>query len=327
MSKKIAQQEIASQVEADSKTVPEKRERRSGIYFTAKRIASTATFAAIAIVCKLIGKTLMLTPSFTVSFIYIPWLIAGAYLGPICGPIVGLVSDLIGNTIFGTPLIPLTVVSNTLFPLPIALIFRFAKKGNVYIKTICGSVASLVVCTLGIGSLALYTAYGYSESMNFFEYLIAFRSPQVGVLAVNITVLCLLVAPLQRVGLYPKSGESDGALAFAVGIVVSYALYAAAMITITAQQLGNAPAYVILSAAYALVTLLLVLSRSGGGLRVALIILAAAAALTIALTATITAGITYWLKYILSAAAVLFVAALTAAALVAQKRRARRKKI
>ena len=84
MSNKHTQQEIASQVEAEvNEATPEKRAVKRGRHSAAKKTATAAMFAAIAIVCKLIGKTLMLTPSFTVSFIYLPWLISGATLGPI----------------------------------------------------------------------------------------------------------------------------------------------------------------------------------------------------------------------------------------------------
>lgn len=328
MSKDRTQQEIASQVEAETcDATPEKRARKRGKYFTAAMIAKTATFVAIAIVCKLIGKTLMLTPSFTISFIYLPWLIAGASLGPVGGMTVGLLSDVLGNLIFGTPLNPLTVVSNTLFPLPIALMFALSKRGNVYVKTVCGALASLALCTLGIGSFALYWYYGYIETMNFFAYVALYRLPQVGVLAVNIVAMCLLVRPLQKAGLYLEQEKAEGGrLAFALGLVVAYALFAAALITVTASGMGNAPTYIILSAIYLLFDLFMISARAEGGVKTALIVGEVLTALVMILTLTISGGITLWLKYTLSAAAVAAAAGITAVVLV-RRSRARRKNI
>lgn len=326
MSNDNTQQEIASQVEAEKiQATPEKREKKRGSYFTASRIASIATFTAIAIVCKLIGKTLMLTPSFTVSFIYLPWLIAGAYLGPLAGMTVGLVSDVLGNMVFGTALNPLTMVSNTLFPLPIALIFKFFKRGNVYIKTICGAVISLFICTLGIGSLALYLYY-YSVDYSFFEYVYIYRLPQVGVLAVNIVALCLLVSPLQKAKLYPVSDKSKyDALIFGLGLIIAYALFAAALITVTVNKLGNIPTYIILSAIYVLLNLFLVSSRVHGKVKTVLI-LCELLAVIVAVIAAFDVSITeIWLKYILSAAAAAITLALGIIVVVLRTRRARRK--
>ena len=328
MSKNTTQQEIASQVEAEvHEATPEKRAATRGKRSAAKKIASAATFAAIAIVCKLIGKTLMLTPSFTVSFIYLPWLIAGASLGPVYGMTVGLVSDLLGNLIFGTPLNPLTAVSNTLFPLPIALIYRLPIKGHDYVKTIGGALASLVLCTLGIGSFALYWYYGYIGSMSFIEYILIYRLPQVGVVAVNIVALCLLVRPLGRVGLYPVGRHEDaGMSALVVAVLVLYALFAAAMLAVTINGPGTAPTYVILSAVYSLFNILALMPQTRGRLKTALLVCATLAALVIALTATITAGgVQTWLKYILSAAAITAAATGIAAAIVLQGRARRRK--
>lgn len=328
---KDTQQEIASQVEAkENRATPEKRGKWRGKHSAAARIATTATFTAIAVICKLIGKTLMLTPSFTVSFIYIPWLIAGATLGPIGGMAVGLSSDLLGNIILGagTSINPLTIVSNTLFPLPIALIFKLHKGGNVYVKTICGALISLAVCTLGVGSFALYWFYGYIDTLSFPEYIGLYRLPQIAVLAINIAALCMLVRPLQKAGLYPVGeGGGDGRLMLAFGTIVSYALFAAALIAVTVSNTGSAPVYVILSAVYLLLNMFMIGVHVHGEFKTVLIICEVLAALTIALTATIASGdVQVWLKYILSAAAIAAAVGFTAALLVARrKRRARRK--
>lgn len=172
-------------------------------YFTSRKITLLAVFVAMALVMKLIGKSLTITPTFTVTFIYLPWLLSGVVLGPIGGMIVGGVSDVLGNLVFGSPFIPLTFVSNTLFPLPIALIYKFVPIKNDYVKCSLGALCSLLLCTLGIGSLALWQYYGYYEGMSFFHYLVVFRMPQVGVFAINAGVLLALIRPLQNVGIYP----------------------------------------------------------------------------------------------------------------------------
>lgn len=333
---KITQQEIASQVNAEvtdvstNQAAPEmqiKNPERKSQYFTARKIATLAMFVAIALVCKLIGKSLTLTPTFTVSFIYIPWLMSGALLGPVAGMIVGFCSDIIGNAVFASPLNPLTLLSNTLFPLPIALIYKLSKdRGNDYAKSLLGLIASLVMCTLGIGSVALYWFYGYYESMNFFSYLLVYRTPQVGVLCVNAVVLMLLLRPLQSVGLYPRSTASASGAKIAVyaNIFVSFALYAAAMITVTIKGYGSAPTYVILSAIYALITLIgaLVFVRRTDKSTFALAVSIITALLIIALTATIASDkVHIVLKYILSA---LFVLSAVGATVFLSVRRAAR---
>lgn len=316
---KNTQQEIASQVKAEvtdvsnNQAAPEmhvKDPERKSKYFTARKIATLAMFTAIALVCKLIGKSLMLTPTFTVSFIYIPWLISGALLGPVAGMTVGFCSDLIGNFIFATVPNPLTLVSNTLFPLPIALIYKLSgNRGNDYVKTLLGTLASLVACTLGIGSVALYLFYGYYESMGFFTYLLLQRTPQVGVLCVNAAVLLLLIRPLASVGLYPrsKSGTSGRKFAIYANIFVSYALYAAALLVVTIKGYGAAPVYTVLTAVYVLVTLisaLIFIKRKN--VKFALAAGITLTLLVIALTATIASDkVNIVLKYILSALAIL----------------------
>lgn len=329
MSDKDTQQEIASQVEAEARdATPEKRERRRDKRSAAYKIASIATFCAIAVVCKLIGRTLMLTPSFTISFIYLPWLIAGATLGPVGGMTVGLISDLLGNVIFVTQAFnPLTLLSNTLFPLPIALIFKLSKRGNVYVKTVCGTLISLAACTLGLGSFALYWYYGYIGSIDFFTYLWIYRMPQVGVLAVNIVVLCILVRPLQRVRMYPVSeDEGSGLFAPVSGLCVSAALYITAMILISVNGFGTARAYVILTAVWLLISMLSVSPLTRGKAKTALIIGETLAALATALAATIRNGnVQPWLEYILTAAAVIAAAAVIVAVIVVRTKKSRRK--
>lgn len=228
-----------------------KTERR---FFTSKRITQYAVFIALALVMKLVGKALTLTPTFTVTFVYLPWLLAGATLGPIGGMIVGALSDVLGNFIFGTPFIPLTFVSNALYPLPVALLFC-TKRGNNYVKFTVGALCSLVLCTLGIGSLALYTWYGYVNTLGFFQYLLTFRMPQVGVFAVNLAVLLLLIAPLTNIGLLPASVTQQKnrrkVRLFALTAAVFSALVAAALIVLGVSGTADGAVYAVVLTIYA----------------------------------------------------------------------------
>lgn len=228
---RLSQQEIAApqavntDANASAKAANEPQEKKK--YFTTKRMTLLAVFVALAVVLKLIGKALTITPSFTVSFIYLPWLLSGVVAGPIGGAIVGAISDLIGMLVYGGSPIPLTLLSNTLYPVWIGLVYRFVPIKNDYIKSIIGALLSLIFCTLGFGSLGLYYYYDYSSSMNFFQYLIAFRMTQVGVFAVNLVVFCLLIKPLQNIGIYPISTKTKP-------IITKQLFYGASQFIITA---------------------------------------------------------------------------------------------
>ena len=235
---KNTQQEIASPESATPVDVADKemhKDKRAVSekepYFSAKRLAKLATFVALALVMKIIGKSLTLTPTMTVTFIYLPWLVSGASLGVFGGMVVGAISDVLGNLLFGSPFVPLTFLSNTIYPIFIALLYKTPIR-NDYIKCTIGAFSSLIVCTLGIGSVALYTFYGYVETMNFFEYMIAYRLPQVVVFAVNYALLLALVKPLQNVGIFPKakSEKTNRAFVFGVNTALITALAVASII-------------------------------------------------------------------------------------------------
>lgn len=233
------QQEIAAP-DTSEKAVAEQHKKQKTHYFTSRKITQYAVFVALALVMKLVGKSLTLSPTFTVTFIYIPWILSGAVLGPIGGMVVGALSDVLGNFMFGAQFIPLTFVSNLLYPLPTAIIYAVWKRGNNYVKLSLGAICSLLLCTLGIGSLAIYTFYGYYQTMNFFMYLLAFRMPQVGVFFVNLVVLILIIAPLVNVGVLPETKKSDSELLktamLTVGMSALTALTVAALIIIGATK-------------------------------------------------------------------------------------------
>lgn len=259
----IAAPEVASDVAVGSAAAAEPQEKntvrstdkaKSEKFFTTRRITLLAVFVAMALAMKLIGKSLTITPTFTVTFIYLPWLLSGIVLGPIGGMIVGGISDVLGNLVFGTPFIPLTFVSNTLFALPIALIYKFAPIKNDFVKCSLGTLCSLLLCTLGIGSLALWHAYGYYKTMNFWQYLV-FRMPQVGVFAVNAAVLLALVRPLQSVGIFPAphaaSYDVPRPVIFGGCVTLFTALFVTAVVLSAVGEKATAATYVAISMIYA----------------------------------------------------------------------------
>lgn len=326
MSKKITQQEIAapekaSEVAEDSEITETEQQDNNKVrkdvpktkFFTSKKITQLAVFAALAIVMKLIGKSLTLTPTFTVTFVYLPWLICGAATGPIGGMIVGFVSDVLGNFIFGNPLIPLTMLSNTLYPAFIGLAYKLPIK-NDYIKCVIGAVCSLLICTLGIGSLALYQAYGYYETMNFFEYLALFRFSQVGVFAINLGLLIALVKPLRSVGVFPKSegtetGKRVFVFAITAAVITALAITAYVLVAVNADEIspdgsGLAVIYAMITELYIALVMLSAFIFVGRLHRIAsLAVLSgfAAAICAFALTATISSPkIIIEIKYVIS---------------------------
>ena len=251
-----SQQEIASpQPESEGK---EQKQAKSK-YFTTKRIATLAVMVALSIVIKIIGNTLTFTQTFRVSFIYIPWLLSGILFGPIGGCLVSGLSDLLVILMgIGGQFIPLTFVSNLLYPLFIGLIFTFVKGGNVYVKILLGMLMSLIICTLGIGSLALYTFYKYNESYGFFEYLFAYRFIQIGVLAINAVILCLLVRPLENIGIFPESKEKfifNKQIVFLIGEAVLLLLYISGIVALYINE-AQATLYLLISLYYVLLAAL-----------------------------------------------------------------------
>lgn len=175
------------------------KEQASSSKRTTRYLTYTATFVALSVIFKLLGNTIssiVIIPNMKLSFVYIPWVISGIVLGPVGGVLTALIGDTIGQLaiMVGGAINPLTSLSNALFPLATALIFKFVKKGPAWLKLAIGMLISLVVCTMGIGSYSLYTYYNYGATMDFWTYLITIRSPQLIIIAVNY-FLCLLLLP------------------------------------------------------------------------------------------------------------------------------------
>ena len=190
---------------------------------------------------------------------------------------------------------------------------------------------------MGIGSAALYHWYGYYESMSFWQYLIAFRMPQVGVFAVNLVVLLALVKPLQHVGLFPKSEPQPMKMRVITFGVTAFVITAMAIVAIAILAAGDGDAptkappiamvcelYVALMALSAFI----VTDKSEKFRYLLLVIGFAAAICAFALTATINSSIEFIaIKYVLSVLACVITAAVIAVAALRLYGKPRSKKI
>jgi len=169
---------------------------------TTKYITYTASFAALSIICKMISNTISTVlpiVQIKLSIVYIPWTISGIVLGPIGGVLSALIGDVVGQVLVptGGSVLPLTLVSNSLFPLFPALLFRYSPIKNDYVNISIGLFLSMMCCTLGIGTYSLYQAY-YSDTQ-FMAYFIT-RLWQVPVLVGNALLIISLLPPLKRMG-------------------------------------------------------------------------------------------------------------------------------
>ncbi len=170
---------------------------------TTRYLTYTATFIALSVLFKMLGNTvssIIIIPNMRLSFVYVPWVLSGIVLGPIGGVLTALISDVLGQLTIavGGAINPLTTLSNAMFPLAPALIFRANKFiKDEWLKILVGMNISLIVCTMGIGAYALYSYYNYGSSMSFWTYLLTIRSPQIIIIAVNY-FLCLLLLPIVK---------------------------------------------------------------------------------------------------------------------------------
>jgi len=165
-----------------------------------KYITYTASFVALSIICKMISNTIstvLPVVQIKLSIVYIPWTISGIVLGPVGGVLSALLGDVVGQVLVptGGSVIPLTLVSNALFPLFPALMYRYSPIKNDYVNVVIGLFISMMVCTLGIGTYSLYKAY-YSET-KFIAYYVT-RLWQVPVLVLNAILIMSILPSLKR---------------------------------------------------------------------------------------------------------------------------------
>lgn len=168
-----------------------KSKKKSAFRYT-KRITYIAVLVAVALLFKSLGNMFTIV-GFRVSFVYIPWIIAGVMLGPVGGAAVALITDILGTFMIGQTPVPLIMLGNALYPIFPALVFRLPFK-NGYLKTVIGAVCSLLLCTLGLNTAGLIPIY----EMSFWQILVVYRLPQIGVFVINIALIGILFPLIRR---------------------------------------------------------------------------------------------------------------------------------
>lgn len=185
-----SQQEIAtvSKNFKDNKTVSK------GNLSVTMRLTYAATLAAICVSLKILGQFITISASLKISLIYTGWMLAGLMLDPLSAASVGFVSDILGFMIVptGSGLNPFITMGNTLFPMIISLSIRFLPIKNKVVTLSIGTALSLLICTIGINSTALYIYY-FSSAMDFLTFLVTQRAVQVLVVGINLALTTALL--------------------------------------------------------------------------------------------------------------------------------------
>ena len=184
--------------------------KRKILFSGTKKIVYTAVFTALSFVANSFSY-------FPVSYISISVLptvcfLSGLLLGAKSGFLVGFIGDLLGAIIFPAGAYnPLIGIASGLSGLIPGVIFDYFK-GNGYIKTVISFVLTLVICTSGINTFALYLMYGLGKK-TFWAYLIVRLPWQVLIAAGNLVLSLSLFAAIGRI--FPKdkftTEEADSA--------------------------------------------------------------------------------------------------------------------
>ena len=190
---RVSQQEIATPNDCNS------LKKKPALSYT-RGLTYTAALTALALILKLVGQiwggALMLF-NLKLSFIYIAWILSAVILGPLGGMAVGFLSDVLGTFLLPTTggILPLLVISNTLFPLFIGIAVKYIPIKNLFLKIVIGTVVSMLVCTLGITTLGL--SLNTMGEVPFFAML-ATRWPQPIVITLNLVIVGALLPVLKR---------------------------------------------------------------------------------------------------------------------------------
>lgn len=161
---------------------------------TTKWLTYTAAFAALAAIFKYMFGFVVLF-DFRLTLIYIIWWIAAAALGPIGGGAVCFVSEFIYALWAGfSPLI----ICNTLSGVVAGLIFKYTPSKSYTVRFIIVGIVCTIIFTCILNSLTAYYYWGYSDTMTFWEYFVAFRTWQLLIAAINIGVTVAMIPLLDR---------------------------------------------------------------------------------------------------------------------------------
>lgn len=169
-------------------------------YFTVRRIAYTALFAALAVIANSFTVYLpfMGASSNAVSFNYLVCALAGIFLGPVCGGIVGGVGDILGwliNSSGGAFNIFITLGSVLLGVIP-GLVHKIPKLPPV-VKILIAYAIVFVVCMCGVNTFGIWFYY-IRGAKTYFVYLAGRIATQSIIMAINIVLTCLTYYPLAK---------------------------------------------------------------------------------------------------------------------------------
>lgn len=156
-----------------------------------KKIATMGILTAASVLLNIYSIP---TPTFSISFTYIPLFISGALLGPFAGLGVGLIGDILGVFIRGDAFNPLIWVSTGLIGFISGIVFKFSSL-NDYIKILISFLLVYVICTIALNTTALWLMFGGNRT--YFAYL-AIRLPlQTPVWAINLGTAVLIWKPIK----------------------------------------------------------------------------------------------------------------------------------
>ena len=169
-------------------------------YFTVKRIAYTALFAALAVIANSFTVYLpfMGASSNAVSFNYLVCALAGIFLGPVCGGIVGGVGDILGwliNSSGGAFNVFITLGSVLLGVIP-GLVHKIPKLPPI-VKILIAYAIVFVVCMCGVNTFGIWFYY-IRGAKTYFVYLLGRIATQSIIMAINIVLTCLTYYPLAK---------------------------------------------------------------------------------------------------------------------------------
>lgn len=163
--------------------------------FNAKYVAYLAVFAALSTIANI--WSIPLSQNNFLSFVYIPCILAGLFLGMPAGFIVGLIGDVLGCLIApkGAWLPLITLASSLIGTIPGFVVYIWKKFNPECLeKTLVRNailwaslLGVLLICTSGLNTLATFLAY--SKGKTFWAYLGVRLPTQFIVFAVNGVIL------------------------------------------------------------------------------------------------------------------------------------------
>lgn len=209
-----SQQEIANPSNANKaknelakNQIENKIENKKNSQFMAtKKLTYIATLVAITLLFKVLGNLVPIGDSFKISFIYFGWIISGAVLGPLGGGAVGLITDILGTIIapMGSSINLAITLGNTLFPFLVGLCYKYIPLKHKFFSLLIGSLAGLIVCTMGINSLGLYFWFGYNKSISFPLYLFTLRVFQPIIVGINFAIAAIFMPIIIRLKIFNR---------------------------------------------------------------------------------------------------------------------------